>query len=184
MLDQPAARDAVPDAAPGTAPAPHPLLDRVDWEAAGREAADLLSAYVRIDSSHPRGRTIDTADFLEAILKREGLETRRYPTPEPDKVNMASWLRAENPTGKAICLSSHMDVVQAVASDWTFDPFSGEISDGYVYGRGTLDMKGMGIMELLAVLRRKRLGVELARDLLLLHTSDEETGSTLGAKLL
>ena len=78
-------------------PSPHPLLDRVDWEAAGREAADLLSAYVRIDSSHPRGRTVETADFLEAILRREGLETRRYPTPDPDKVNLASWLRAERP---------------------------------------------------------------------------------------
>jgi acetylornithine deacetylase/succinyl-diaminopimelate desuccinylase-like protein len=165
-------------------PSPHPLLARVDWGAAGREAADLLSTYVRIDSSHPRGRTIETADFLEEILRSSGLETRRYPTPDPDKVNLASWLRAERPTGKAIALSSHMDVVQAVASDWTFDPFSGEVSDGYVYGRGTLDMKGMGIMELLSVLLLKRLGVELTRDILLLHTSDEEIGSTLGAKLL
>src|SRR4051812_35580617 len=177
------AQSAAPDSS-ASGPRPHPLLDRVDWGAAGREAADLLSSYVRIDSSHPRGRTVETADFLEAILRREGLETRRYPTPEPDKVNMASWLRAEHPTGKAIALSSHMDVVQAVASDWTFDPFSGEIADGYVYGRGTLDMKGMGIMELLAVLLLKRLGVELTRDVLLLHTSDEEVGSALGAKLL
>jgi acetylornithine deacetylase/succinyl-diaminopimelate desuccinylase-like protein len=176
MTDQPAR--------PAEAAVPHPLLARVDWEAAGREAADLLSAYVRIDSSHPRGRTVETADFLEEILRREGLETRRYPTPEADKVNMACWLRAERPRGKAIALSSHMDVVQAVASDWTFDPFSGEISDGYVYGRGTLDMKGMGIMELMSVLLLKRLGVELTRDILLLHTSDEEIGSTLGAKLL
>ena len=179
MTDQPARR-----ASSAPASSPHPLLDRVDWEAAGREAADLLSAYVQIDSSHPRGRTVDTADFLEEILRREGLETRRYPTPDPEKVNLASWLRAERPVGKAIALSSHMDVVQAVASDWTFDPFSGEIADGYVYGRGTLDMKGMGIMELLSVLLLKRLGVELSRDVLLLHTSDEETGSTLGAKLL
>ena len=81
MTDQPA--DCASDHRP------HPLLARVDWEAAGREAADLLSAYVRIDSSHPRGRTIETADFLEEILRSAGLETRRYPTPEADKVNMA-----------------------------------------------------------------------------------------------
>jgi acetylornithine deacetylase/succinyl-diaminopimelate desuccinylase-like protein len=182
MPDQSGSTDA-PDS-PDAGPRPHPLLARVDWEAAGREAADLLSAYVKLDSSHPRGRTIETADFLEGILREAGLETRRYPTPESDKVNLASWLRADAPVGKAICLSSHMDVVQAVASDWTFDPFSGEIADGYVYGRGALDMKGMGIMELLAVLLLKRLGVPLQRDVLLLHTSDEETGSTLGAKLL
>lgn len=144
----------------------------------------MLSAYVKIDSSHPRGRTIETADFLEGILSREGIASRRYATPEADKVNMASWLRAERPVGKAIALSSHMDVVQAVASDWTFDPFSGEVSEGYVYGRGTLDMKGMGIMELMSVLLLKRLGVPLSRDILLLHTSDEEIGSALGAQIL
>src|SRR5215212_3784440 len=179
MPDQPAA-----SAGSDNGPRPHQLLARIDWEAAGREAAELLSAYIRIDSSHPRGRTVDTADFVEGILQDAGLETRRYPTPESDKVNLASWLRAERPQGKAVALSSHMDVVQAVASDWTFDPFSGEVADGYVYGRGALDMKGMGIMELLAVLLLKRLGVELSRDVLLLHTSDEETGSALGAKLL
>jgi acetylornithine deacetylase/succinyl-diaminopimelate desuccinylase-like protein len=185
MTDQPTRSPAPPttDASPPRV-SPHPLLAHVDWEAAGREAAELLSAYVRIDSSHPRGRTIETADFLEEILQSSGLETRRYPTPDPDKVNLAAWLRAERPVGKAIALSSHMDVVQAVAADWTFEPFSGEVADGYVYGRGTLDMKGMGIMELLTVLLLKRLGVELTRDVLLMHTSDEETGSTLGAKLL
>ena len=179
MPDQPAASSGSDNG-----PRPHPLLARVDWEAAGREAAALLSAYVKLDSSHPRGRTIETADFLEEILRGAGLETRRYPTPESDKVNMASWLRANDPRGKAVALSSHMDVVQAVASDWTFDPFSGEIADGQVYGRGALDMKGMGIMELMSVLLLKRLGAELTRDILLLHTSDEEVGSALGAKLL
>jgi acetylornithine deacetylase/succinyl-diaminopimelate desuccinylase-like protein len=169
---------------PEQPPQPHPLVGRVDWAAAGREAADLLSAYVKIDSSHPRGRTVDTADFLEDILRREGIETRRFPTPDPEKVNLAAWLRAEQPMGKAIALSNHMDVVQAVASDWTFDPFSGEIAGGYVYGRGTLDMKGMGIMELLTVLLLKRLGAPLQRDVLLMMTSDEEIGSTLGAQLL
>ena len=75
-----------------------------------------------------------------------------------------------------------MDVVQAVAGDWTFDPYSGEVANGYVYGRGALDMKGMGVMELMAMLLLKRRGVELARDVILLCTCDEEIGSTLGAK--
>ncbi len=171
-------------AADTAAPAPHPLLARVDWDAMGREAAEILSAYVRIDSSHPRGRTVDTADFLEDLLHHEGIETRRYATGEADKVNMVARLRAKQPVGKAIALSNHMDVVQAVAADWTFDPFSGEIADGYVYGRGALDMKGMGVMELVTILLLKRHGIELARDVLLMCTSDEETGSALGAKLL
>ena len=168
----------------GPAPVPHPLSGTVDWDAASREAAGLLSAYVKLDSSHPRGRTVESADFLEGILAGAGLETRRYPTGEPDKVNLVARLRAENPTDKPVLLSSHMDVVQAVAADWTFDPFSGEIAAGYVYGRGTLDMKGMGIMELLTVLLLKRQGVRLTRDVLLLCTCDEEVGSVLGAKLM
>ncbi|MDP8923286.1 MAG: M20/M25/M40 family metallo-hydrolase [Chloroflexota bacterium] len=166
----------------GPAPAPHPLVGTVDWNAVTREAADLLSAYVKLDSSHPRGRTDGTTDFLTDILAAEGLETRRYETGEPGKVNLVASLRAERPTDKPVLLSSHMDVVQAVASDWTFDPFSGEIADGYVYGRGTIDMKGMGIMELLTVLLLKRHGVPLARDVLLLFTCDEEVGSVMGAK--
>ena len=150
MTDQPAR-------ARRQAATPHPLLARVDWEAAGREAADLLSAYVKIDSSHPRGRTVETADFLEDILRREGIETTplrdaRARQGQPGVAGCAP----SSPTGKAIVLSSHMDVVQAVASDWTFDPFSGEVADGYVYGRGALDMKGMGIMELMTVLLLKR----------------------------
>lgn len=173
-----------PRSAPDPRPVPHPLLDRVDWAAAGREAAAILSAYVRIDSSHPRGRTVETADFLEEIVRGAGVEIRRYPTPDADKVNLVARLRAERPTGKAIVLSNHMDVVQAVASDWTFDPFSGEVANGYVYGRGTLDMKGMGVMELVTVLLLKRLGVELTRDVVLLCTSDEEIGSTLGAHFM
>ncbi|MBA2241115.1 MAG: M20/M25/M40 family metallo-hydrolase, partial [Solirubrobacterales bacterium] len=59
-------------------------------------------------------------------------------------VNLVARLHAERPVGKPILLSSHMDVVQANAADWTFDPYSGEVADGYIYGRGTLDMKGMG----------------------------------------
>jgi acetylornithine deacetylase/succinyl-diaminopimelate desuccinylase-like protein len=176
MSDQPAE--------PSDRTAPHPLLGRVDWEAVGREAAETLSAYVKVDSSHPRGRTVETAEFLEGLLHDAGIETTRYPTPDPNKVNVAARLRAERPTAKPVLLSSHMDVVQAVASDWTFDPFSGEIADGYVYGRGALDMKGMGVMELLTVLLLKRQGVELARDVILLLTCDEEVGSDLGARLL
>jgi acetylornithine deacetylase/succinyl-diaminopimelate desuccinylase-like protein len=77
-----------------------------------------------------------------------------------------------------------MDVVQAVASDWTFDPYSGEISDGYIYGRGTLDDKGMGIMNLMTMLLLKRNNVELDRDVIALYTCDEEIGSPLGAQFM
>ena len=138
------------------APPPHPLAEGIDWDAVREEAAQTLSAYVKLDSSHPVGRTVETAKLIADKLAAEGIESKVYETPDPNKVNLVARLTAKNPVGKPLLLSSHMDVVQAVASDWTFDPYSGEISDGYIYGRGTLDDKGMGVMNLMTMLLLKR----------------------------
>src|SRR5262249_55960946 len=115
-------------------------------------------------------------------LSAEGIDSKVYQSPEEGKVNLVARLRAENPVGKALVLSNHMDVVQAVAADWRFDPFSGEIADGHVYGRGALDMKSMGVMELMTMLLLKRHQVQLDRDVVLLCTCDEEIGSPMGAR--
>jgi acetylornithine deacetylase/succinyl-diaminopimelate desuccinylase-like protein len=115
-------------------------------------------------------------------LAQAGISSKEYQTPSEGKVNLVARLEAQNPVGKPLLISNHMDVVQAVASDWTFDPFSGEVANGHVYGRGALDMKGMGIMELMTMLLLKRNGVELARDVVMLCTCDEEIGSPLGAR--
>src|SRR5689334_20696807 len=148
----------------------------IDWDAISREATDALSQYVRIDSSHPAGRTVETAAFLAQRLEAEGIPSRIYASPEPGKVNLVARLTAKEPVGKPLLLSHHMDVVQAVREDWRFDPNSGEVADGYVFGRGSLDDKGMGIMELMTVLSLKRHGVELSRDVIMLATCDEEIG--------
>lgn len=154
----------------------------IDWDGVSHEATDKLSRYVRIDSSHPAGRTVETADFLTQQLAAEGIESRIYQSPEPGKVNLVARLKATRPTGKPLLLSHHMDVVQAVAADWRFDPFSGQVADGYVFGRGSLDDKGMGVMELMAVSLLKRHNVELTRDVIMLATCDEEIGSPMGAR--
>jgi acetylornithine deacetylase/succinyl-diaminopimelate desuccinylase-like protein len=167
-----------------SAPVPHPLAAGIDWAAVQEEATETLSAYVKLDSSHPVGRTVETAQLLADRLESEGIPTRIYTTPDPNKVNLVARLAAQRPVGKPLLLSHHMDVVQAVASDWTFDPYSGEIANGYIYGRGTLDDKGMGVMELLTMLLLNRNGVELERDVILLATCDEEIGSQLGAKFM
>jgi acetylornithine deacetylase/succinyl-diaminopimelate desuccinylase-like protein len=167
---------------PSNTTAPHPVTERVDWEAVSREAAETLSEYIRIDSSHPAGRTVETAALLADRLAAAGIDPKLYDTDEPGKVNLVARLRADEPLGKPLLISHHMDVVQAIAADWTFDPYSGEIADGYVYGRGALDDKGMGIMELMAVLVLKRLDVALRRDLIMLATCDEEIGSPKGAQ--
>ena len=162
--------------------APHPLTRAVDWAAVTDEAAETLSAYVKIDSSHPAGRTVETSALFAERLASEGIDSSVYETPVEGKVNLVARLAASDPVGKPLLVSNHMDVVQAVAADWTFDPYSGEIADGYVYGRGALDMKGMGIMELMTLLLLKRQGVELRRDVVMLCTCDEEIGSPMGAQ--
>jgi acetylornithine deacetylase/succinyl-diaminopimelate desuccinylase-like protein len=156
----------------------------IDWDAATREATDILSRYVRIDSSHPRGRTVETAALLADYLAEENIGYRFYESPEEGKVNLVARLRSDDPQGKPLVLSSHMDVVQAVAEDWRFLPFSGEVADGYVYGRGTLDDKSMGVMNLMTALLLKRHEVKLSRDVILLYTCDEEVGSPMGARWL
>jgi acetylornithine deacetylase/succinyl-diaminopimelate desuccinylase-like protein len=154
----------------------------VDWDAVKRAATEALSQYVRIDSSHPLGRTVETAAFLADRLAVEGIESKIYESPEPGKLNLVARLRAKQPLEKPLLLSHHMDVVPAIAADWQFDPYSGEVADGYVYGRGSLDDKGMGIMELMTMLLLKRGNVELTRDVIMLATCDEEIGSPMGAR--
>src|SRR5689334_18762172 len=90
------------------APPPHPLAARVDWDAIGKEASQALSEYVRLDSSHPVGRTVETARLIADRLAAEGIESRVYETPDPNKVNLVARLKAKNPVGKALILSSHM----------------------------------------------------------------------------
>jgi len=160
------------------------IQNSVDWDAATSEATDILSQYVRIDSSHPRGRTVDTAALFAHHLARAGISYRIYESPAEGKVNLLARLRSDKPQGKPLLLSNHMDVVPANAEDWRFPPFSGEVADGYVYGRGTLDDKGMGVMELLTLLLLKRQDIKLSRDVLMLCTCDEEIGSPMGAHWL
>jgi acetylornithine deacetylase/succinyl-diaminopimelate desuccinylase-like protein len=160
------------------------LTQTIDWERVTVEALELLSRYIRIDTSHPAGRTIEAAHFLQAQLNAEGIESRIYETEAEGKVNLLARLACDAPVGKPFLLTSHMDVVQAVESDWQFPPFAGEVADGYIRGRGALDDKGMGVMELLTLILLKRRGAPLKRDVLLLGTCDEEIGSVLGARWL
>jgi acetylornithine deacetylase/succinyl-diaminopimelate desuccinylase-like protein len=147
------------------------------------EATRLLSEYVRIDSSNPPGDTRKAADWLAAILEREGIPVTRY-EPAPGKAIVYARLPATvSPrAGKAIVLLHHMDVVPADRSQWKTDPFTPTILDGELWGRGSLDMKSMGVAELIAFLRFKRERVPLNRDVILLAEPDEEVGGAMGAR--
>jgi acetylornithine deacetylase/succinyl-diaminopimelate desuccinylase-like protein len=166
---------AAPALAQGAAPRP------VDWNAISSEAVNTLSNYLQVNTTNPPWNEMRTIKFLKDILEAEGFEVQVLDTAElgPTRGNIYARLKG-NGSKKAIALVGHMDVVPAVSSYWTVDPFSGAIKDGYIYGRGALDMKGQTIAQLYAMLALKRSGALLNRDIVFIGNSDEELGG-LGA---
>ena len=157
----------------------HAQTKPVDWDAVTRETQTILGDYLRINTTNPPGNEILAARFLKAILDREGIEARILDTTElgQNRANLYARLSG-NGSKKAIALVHHMDVVPAVPSYWSVDPFSGVVKDGYLWGRGALDMKGEGISYLMAMIALKRSGVPLNRDIVFIGNSDEELAST------
>ncbi len=153
----------------------------VDWAPLARESQGILSDYIRINTTNPPGNEILAARFLKAILDREGIEARILDTTElgPNRANLYARLKG-NGSKKAIALVHHMDVVPATPASWSVDPFSGAVKDGYIWGRGTIDMKGNGVAQLMAMIALKRSGVPLTRDIVYIGNSDEELTSTGG----
>ncbi|MDP9205908.1 MAG: M20/M25/M40 family metallo-hydrolase [Gemmatimonadota bacterium] len=157
----------------------------VSWDALASEATGILADYLRINTTNPPGNELAAARFLKAILDREGIEAQILDTAElgPNRANLYARLHG-NGTKKAIALVHHMDVVPATPSSWSVDPFSGVIKDGYMWGRGALDMKGAGIAQLMALVAIKRSGVPLTRDLVYIGNADEELTSKGGLVLV
>jgi len=148
------------------------------WQDIGTEATRLLQQYVRIDTSIPPGDVTRAADFLEGVLEGEGIPVTRYESGPGRSIIVA---RLEGTTdAKPILLLHHMDVVPADASQWARDPFGAEVAEGRLWGRGAMDMKGVGITHLMAFLSLKRQNVPLSRDVILMAVPDEEIGGDLG----
>jgi len=151
-----------------------------DWTRTADEAVRTLQQYIRLDTSNPPGDTRKAADFLAGVLEREGIPVSRYES-APGKVIIVARLEGSG-AGKPILLLHHMDVVPADRSQWTRDPFGGELVDGEVWGRGAVDMKGLGVIHLLSFLELKRQRVPLSRDVIFMAVPDEEVGGALGAR--
>jgi len=147
------------------------------------EATRLLQEYVRIDTSNPPGDTRKAADFLAATLARDNIPVTRYEPAAGKAIVYARLEATASPrAGKALLLLNHMDVVPADRSQWKVDPFAAPVRDGDLWGRGSFDMKGQAVAQILAFLRLKRDRVALARDVILLAEPDEEVGGTFGAR--
>ncbi len=142
------------------------------------DPVELLRRYIRIDTSNPPGDCRGAAEFLCGLLKEHGLSPVTVGA-TPEKPNVLCHVGGTEEPG--LVLIHHMDVVPARAEEWSVPPFAAEIRDGFLYGRGTLDTKGLGIAHWCAALRARESGV-LRRKLYLAANSDEEVGGGGGAE--
>ena len=171
--------DADPHADSGMiekAPPPKPP----DYGKLTQEAAALLSKYIQINTSNPPGNELPAAKLLREKFLEDGIPASVW-EPQPGRGIVAARLHGGGHHTKALVLLSHLDVAPANAQEWQIPPFSGQIKDGAVWGRGALDDKGPGVIELMAMLALKRSGVLLNRDVVFLATCDEEQGGKNGA---
>jgi len=145
------------------------------------EAAGWLRGYVQIDTTNPPGNERRAADYLAAILAREGIPSRLWISPT-GRANLSARLTSKRSGGRALLLH-HIDVVPP-GPGWTVPPFAGLVRHGSLWGRGTLDDKGLGICGLAALVDLERRRVELDRDVLFLAVADEENGGGQGAAWL
>ena len=146
------------------------------------EAEAALITYLRIDTSNPPGNETAGARFLQELLLKEGIEARLVGA---DPARQSVYARLVSGTSeKALVLLHHIDVVPAAASEWTNPPFAGVRSGGYLWGRGALDVKSLGIAELMAFVNLKRQHLPLRRDVIFLAVADEELGGTNGCGAL
>ncbi|MCZ7578044.1 MAG: M20/M25/M40 family metallo-hydrolase [Dehalococcoidia bacterium] len=150
----------------------------IDWPAIHREALDIFVRYLQIDTSNPPGNEKPAARFLGALCEAEGIAVEYIET-APDREVLVARLSGDG-SKRPIMLCNHTDVVPVEAEYWTMPAFEGLVTDGRVYGRGAVDMKGCGVMQLIAFVLLKRQGVPLKRDVVFCAVPDEEAGSDWG----
>jgi acetylornithine deacetylase/succinyl-diaminopimelate desuccinylase-like protein len=149
----------------------------------GPQAVELLGRLIRTDTVNPPGNERPVQELLKGTLKAAGFDCELLEA-EPDRTNLIARLRGER-EGPTLTLLGHVDTVRADPGEWTFDPWAGDLVDGWVRGRGALDMKGQVASEVAACVALGGNGWRPpAGELMLVITADEEVGGGLGAQWL
>lgn len=154
----------------------------VDWQAAHSEALDILVRYLQVPSVNPPGDEERAARFLGGLIEREGIPVEYIQT-APNRACVIARLRGDGSQG-ALMLCNHLDVVPVEERHWSVPPFAGVVRDGFVYGRGAVDMKGIAVLQLMAFLLLARERAPLKRDLIFCAVPDEEAGGKYGMRWL
>ena len=144
------------------------------------DAVALLQELIRFNTVNPPGNERSAQEHLAGLLEGAGLEVTMVGR-TPERPNLVARL-AGSGGGPTLCLLSHVDTVLANRDEWSHDPWSGDVADGFVWGRGAIDMKSQTAAEVSAVLRLAAAGWQGAGDLLLVVVADEETGGADGAR--
>ena len=152
----------------------------IDYDKLTTEATDLLAREIRINTTNPPGDELSLAKLLKEKFLAEGIPATVW-EPLPGRGVVAARLHGSGRHSSALLLLSHLDVVPADPKEWQVPPFSGQVKDGEIWGRGSIDDKGPGVIELMAMLAIKRSGLLLNRDVIFLATGDEEAGGRNGA---
>ncbi len=151
------------------------------------EVARIASDLIRIDTSNFGGGNAtgerEAAEYVGAYLERLGLDVEYY-EPVPRRTNVMARIPGRDRSKPALVVHGHLDVVPAMAEDWTVDPFAGLIEDGMLWGRGAVDMKNMNAMILTAIADILRAGEQPERDLIVAFFADEENGGVEGSALV
>lgn len=154
--------------------------------AAFDEAVEFTSGLIRIDTTNRGGgdcRERPAAEYVAERLAGAGLEPVLLER-TPGRTNVVARIEGTDPAAEALLVHGHLDVVPADASEWSVHPFSGEVRDGVVWGRGAVDMKNMDAMVLAVVRAWARRGVRPRRDVVIAYTADEEDSAVDGSGFL
>jgi acetylornithine deacetylase/succinyl-diaminopimelate desuccinylase-like protein len=147
-----------------------------------KRPAELLQNLIRFDTTNPPGNEAECIGYIDSLLTEAGFETTLLAR-DSNRPNLIARLKGQG-TAAPFLLYGHVDVVTTANQKWTHPPFEAKIEDGYIWGRGALDMKGGVAMMLAAFLRAKAEGLKTAGDVVLAILSDEEAGGDYGAKYL
>ena len=153
-----------------------------DWPQVEKHALELLQQYVRIRSINPPADTSQAAALFQSELEKNGLAPKIFKPGPGGQTSLVVRLKGRDSLKKPLLLLNHLDTVPVDLKAWTIDPFGGIIRDGFIWGRGTLDMKGIGVEQLTALIALHNAGITPSRDIVMISTADEETGGERGIR--
>lgn len=152
------------------------IVAAMNWTTYQDETVKMLQEYLRIDTSNPPGNELKTAQFFHDLFDKAGIQNTVYEY-TPGRANIFAILKGDGSL-RPLILLNHMDVVRTDPKNWKVPPFSGEIVDGELYGRGAEDMKDEGLIQAMIMIIAARERLPLKRDLIFLATADEEVNDT------